>query len=84
MYIVWMGVWCESDRYVLFVSLIVCFLRQKTSYEMRLSLVGSGMCVRERGVCVCGVVWCVWCVVWWGVVWCVWVCGGVCVVCVFV
>ncbi len=49
------------------------FFKQKTSYEIRLSLVGSEMCIRD--VCVCSVVCCVCAVC----VLCV--CSVVCCVC---
>mgnify|MGYP000550443274 CR=1 FL=1 len=58
---------------VVFVCLFF-FFKQRTAYEIRLSLVGSEMCIRGRGVCVGFWVWV-----------CVGVCVGVCVsVCVCV
>ncbi len=39
---------CERDGRVWKVKGVCCLFKQKTAYEMRLSLVGSEMCVRER------------------------------------
>ena len=34
-------------------GVVFLLFKKKTQYEIRLSLVGSGMCIRERCVCVC-------------------------------
>ena len=48
----------------------VFFFKQKTAYDIRLSLVGSEMCIRDKGL--------------WGrrTLWCLCVCMCVCAMCV--